>query len=52
MEEFVNIVLDWLGVVENWVLAETILGHRHDVWDVHTNRDRWWVITNPTNLYS
>lgn len=34
------------------IYSETILGHRHDVWDVHTNRDRWWVITNPTNLYS
>jgi hypothetical protein len=24
----------------------------HVVSDVHTNVDRWWVITNPTNLYS
>lgn len=24
----------------------------HDVWDVHTDKARWWVITNPTNLYS
>jgi hypothetical protein len=23
-----------------------------DVWDVHTSGDRYWVITNPTNLYS
>jgi hypothetical protein len=34
------------------VYAETILNHQHIVWDVHTNVDRWWVITNPTNLYS
>ena len=34
------------------VYAENVLEHRHDVWDVHTNVDRWWVITNPTNLYS
>lgn len=34
------------------VYAETILNHQHVVWDVHTNVDRWWVITNPTNLYS
>src|SRR3954465_8514907 len=34
------------------VYNETIINHRHDVWDVHTNVDRWWVITNPTNLYS
>ena len=24
----------------------------HDVWDVHTDQGRWWVITNPTNLYT
>ncbi len=34
------------------VYSENVLDHRHDVWDVHTNVDRWWVITNPTNLYS
>lgn len=34
------------------VYSESILSHRHDVWDVHTTKDRWWVITNPTNLYS
>jgi hypothetical protein len=25
---------------------------RHDIWDVHCENSRWWVITNPTNLYS
>jgi hypothetical protein len=34
------------------VYSEAVLSHRHDVWDIHTNKDRWWVITNPTNLYS
>lgn len=34
------------------VYSENVLSHRHDVWDVHTNVDRWWVITGPTNLYS
>ncbi len=34
------------------VYTENILGHRHDIWDIHTDRDRWWVITNPSNLYS
>jgi hypothetical protein len=34
------------------VYTENILGHRHDVWDVHTDKDRWWVVTNPSNLYS
>jgi hypothetical protein len=32
--------------------SEAVLSTRHDVWDIHTNKDRWWVITNPTNLYS
>ena len=34
------------------VSSESVYGFRHDVWDVHTDKDRWWVITNPTNLYS
>lgn len=34
------------------VYSEALIGHRHDVWDVHTSKGRWWVITNPTNLYS
>lgn len=32
--------------------SETVLGRRVDVWDVHTDMGRWWVLTNPTNLYS
>jgi hypothetical protein len=33
--------------------VENVLSHRHEVWDVHCdNKERWWVITNPTNLYS
>jgi hypothetical protein len=32
--------------------SEYILGTQYDVWDAHTNEGRWWVITNPTNLYS
>ncbi len=34
------------------VASETALGQRYDVWDVHTSKHRWWVVTNPTNLYS
>lgn len=34
------------------VYSETVINHRHDVWDVHASDGRWWVITNPTNLYS
>jgi hypothetical protein len=32
--------------------TEHILGSDYDCWDVHTERERYWVITSPTNLYS
>lgn len=25
---------------------------RHETWDVHCADSRWWVVTNPTNLYT
>lgn len=34
------------------VKQEVILGDIYEVWDVTTDKDRWWVITNLTNLYS
>ena len=34
------------------VYSEAVGNSRHDVWDIHTNKDRWWVITSGTNLYS
>lgn len=34
------------------ITTEHIGRRRFDAWDVHTGRDRYWVITNPTNLYS
>jgi hypothetical protein len=33
------------------VKSEVILGDLHEVWDVHTDKNRWWVITPLTNLY-
>jgi rRNA maturation protein Nop10 len=24
---------------------------RHDIWDVHCEDSRWWIVTNSTNLY-
>jgi hypothetical protein len=33
------------------VKTERVLGRQMDAWDVHTNKNRWWVITAPTNLY-
>lgn len=34
------------------VKTEYVMGVAHDIWDVTTDRGRWWVITNMTNLYS
>jgi hypothetical protein len=34
------------------VASERVYGRDYDVWDVHTDKERWWVITSPTNLYS
>jgi hypothetical protein len=33
------------------VKSEVILGEVHEVWDVHTDKNRWWVVTPLTNLY-
>ncbi len=33
------------------VASERVMGQDHDVWDVHTDKERWWVVTGPTNLY-
>jgi predicted RNA-binding Zn-ribbon protein involved in translation (DUF1610 family) len=34
------------------IVSEHVVGNDYDCWDVHTDKDRYWVITNPTNLYS
>jgi len=34
------------------VKREIVLGDAYDVWGVTTDKGRWWVITNLTNLYS
>jgi hypothetical protein len=34
------------------VASERVFGQDYDVWDVHTDKERWWVVTSPTNLYS
>ena len=34
------------------VKTEYVMRARYEIWDVITDKDRWWVITNPTNLYS
>lgn len=32
--------------------TERVFDRSYDCWDVHTDKERYWVITNPTNLYS
>lgn len=34
------------------IKREIALGEAYDIWDVITDKGRWWVITNLTNLYS
>ncbi len=34
------------------VKTERLRDRQLDAWDVRTDKDRYWVITNPTNLYS
>lgn len=34
------------------VMVEKLVARTLEVWDVKTSRDRYWVITSPTNLYS
>ncbi len=34
------------------VKTEYVMGTAYEIWDVTTDKDRWWVITNLTNLYS
>jgi hypothetical protein len=34
------------------VASELVGLARHDIWDVHCADSPWWVVTNPTNLYS
>jgi hypothetical protein len=33
------------------IKTEFVGGERFDAWDVHTDVQRWWVLTNMTNLY-
>lgn len=34
------------------IKREAVVGEVYEIWDVTTDKDRWWVITNLTNLYS
>jgi hypothetical protein len=34
------------------VKTEYVMGDAYEIWDVASDKERYWVITNPTNLYS
>lgn len=34
------------------VATERLLGEEYSVWDVHTDKGRWWVVKPLTNLYT
>lgn len=34
------------------IKREIVLGEIYEIWDAATDKDRYWVITNLTNLYS
>ena len=34
------------------IRTDHVQGDQYDIWDVVTDKGRWWVITNITNLYS
>jgi hypothetical protein len=33
------------------VKTEYVMGEPYEIWDVTTDKNRWWVVTNVTNLY-
>lgn len=42
---------DKAGLVQK-IGSRRVMGRGHDLYDVHCEHSRWWVITEPTNLYS
>lgn len=42
---------DQAGLVQK-LGSRRIVGRNHEMYDVHCEQSRWWVITEPTNLYS
>ncbi|MDP7739486.1 hypothetical protein [Mycobacterium paragordonae] len=41
---------DQAGLVQK-IGSRRVLGRTHEIYDVHGASTRWWVITDPTNLY-
>ncbi len=41
---------DQAGLVQK-IGSQRVLGRTHEIYDVHGASTRWWVVTDPTNLY-
>lgn len=41
---------DKAGLVQK-IGSRRVMGRVHDIYDVHCETSRWWVVTEPTNLY-
>jgi len=53
IREYMELECDGEKVIQlEKVASECVHETKYDVWDVHTDKGRWWVITEPTNLYS
>jgi len=52
VKEYVELEAEGEKVIHlEMVKTEAVGSNKMDAWDVHTDCNRWWVITNPTNLY-
>ncbi len=52
IKEYVELVTHGEEVVYlEKILTEPLFDRKLEAWDVHTDKNRYWVITNPTNLY-
>lgn len=52
VSDYVALETDEEVVHAERLVSTKVLGEVHEVWDVRTNDDRYWVVTNPRNLYS
>jgi hypothetical protein len=51
VREYVETTADEEVIHLEMAASELVGPARHEIWDVHTGSNRWWVVTNPANLY-
>src|SRR6266567_2442928 len=52
VREYIELEADETVTFLEKVKSERVFGRKLDAWNVHTDQNQWWVITDPTNLYS